>query len=260
MTPSPRTTAGHPLLTPVRAIGEFVAHSLDTAAALRRPFPWRETLHRAWFIVRVSALPTALIAIPFGAVLALQTGNLIRQFGAQSYAGATAVLGVVREAGPVVTALTVAGAAGSAICADLGSRKIREEIDALEVLGVDPLHRLAVPAVAACALVAPFLNGLVTTAGLTAGYLFNVLAQDGSPGSYLQSFNALADLADLWLAEAKALVFGVSAGLVATFKGMTAAGGPKGVGAAVNQSVVFSAMLLFAENFLISACYARLTA
>ncbi|MEV0581532.1 ABC transporter permease [Nonomuraea sp. NPDC050310] len=245
----------------VLVVGEFVALSLDTArAGLKRPFHWRETLHQAWFIVTVSALPTALVAIPFGAVLALQAGNLIRQFGAQSFTGATAVLGIVREAGPVVTALMVAGAAGSAICADLGARKIREEIDALEVLGVDPLHRLAVPRVVACALVAPLLNGLVTTVGLVASYLFNVVAQGGSPGAYLQSFTALAEPSDLWVAELKALVFGASAGLIATYKGLTAKGGPKGVGEAVNQTVVFSALVLFAENFLISAIHARTAA
>jgi phospholipid/cholesterol/gamma-HCH transport system permease protein len=238
----------------IRASGEFAALVLDTArVSVRRPFQWREFVQQSWFIVSVSALPTALVSIPFGAVLALQAGNLIRQFGAQSFSGATAVLGIVREASPVVTALMISGAAGSAICADLGARKIREEIDAMEVLGVDPLHRLVVPRVAACALVAPFLNGLVTTVGLIASYLFNVVAQGGSPGAYLQSFNALAELSDLWIAEGKALVFGATAGLIACYKGLSAAGGPKGVGEAVNQTVVFAGMVLFAENFLISA-------
>lgn len=240
----------------IEVTGRFVAMSLDTLrVAPRRPFHWREFVQQAWFIVGVSALPTALVAIPFGAVLALQSGNLIRQFGAQSFTGATAVLGIVREASPVVTALMIAGAAGSAICADLGARKIREEIDAMEVLGIDPLHRLVVPRVAACAFVAPFLNGLVTVVGLIASYLFNVVAQGGSPGSYLQSFNALAQLSDLWVAEIKSVVFGCTAGLIASFKGLSAGGGPKGVGEAVNQTVVFSAMVLFAENFLISAAY-----
>ncbi|NUR92425.1 MAG: ABC transporter permease [Nonomuraea sp.] len=238
----------------IEEAGRFVAMSLDALrVAPRRPYPVKEFVRQAWFIVSVSALPTALVAIPFGAVLALQAGNLIRQFGAQSFSGATAVLGIVREASPVVTALMIAGAAGSAICADLGARKIREEIDALEVLGLDPLHRLVVPRVAACACVAPFLNGLVTTVGLVASYLFNVVAQGGSPGAYLQSFNALAQLSDLWVSEVKAFVFGLSAGLIAAYKGLSAGGGPKGVGDAVNQTVVLSAMLLFAENFLISA-------
>lgn len=128
------------------------------------------------------------------------------------------------------------------------------------MLGVDPVHRLVVPRVAACALVAPLLNGLVTVVGLIAGYLFDVVAQGGSPGAYLQSFTALAELSDLWVAEVKALVFGCTAGLIASYKGLSVAGGPKGVGEAVNQTVVFTAMVLFAENFLISAIHNQVAA
>ena len=111
-------------------------------------------------------MPTALVAIPFGAVIALQVGGLIKQFGAQSFTGSAAVLAVVREAGPIATSLLIAGAGGSAICADLGARKIREELDAMMVLGIDPIQRLVVPRVLACMLVAVFLNGLVSVVGV----------------------------------------------------------------------------------------------
>ena len=128
---------------PVRGAGEFFAFSLDVMRGLfKRPFQFAEYVQQAWFIASVTILPTALVSIPFGAVLALQVGNLTKQIGAQSFTGAVAVLGVVREASPIVTALLIAGAGGSAICADLGSRKIRDEIDAMEVLGVSPIARL----------------------------------------------------------------------------------------------------------------------
>ena len=99
-------------------------------------------------------MPTILVSIPFGAVISLQVGNLTGQLGAQSFAGATAVLAVVREAAPIAAALLIAGAAGSAICSDMGARKIREEIDAMEVLGIDPLARLVAPRVVATMFVA----------------------------------------------------------------------------------------------------------
>jgi phospholipid/cholesterol/gamma-HCH transport system permease protein len=149
----------------------------------------------------------------------------------------------------------VAGAAGSAICADLGSRKIREELDAMEVLGIDPIQRLVAPRVAASMLVAVLLNGLVSVVGVSGGYFFNVVMQGGTPGAYLASFQALGQLPDLISGEIKALVFGAVAALVASYKGMTAKGGPKGVGDAVNQSVVITFMLLFALNFVITAVY-----
>jgi phospholipid/cholesterol/gamma-HCH transport system permease protein len=242
-----------------REPGRFFAMSLDTVRAMFKwPFQWREFLQQAWFIVSVTVAPTIMVAIPFGAILSLQVGNLIRQLGAQSQTGSTAVLAIVREASPIVTALLIAAAAGSAICADLGARKIREEIDAMEVLGINPLHRLVVPRVFACAFVGLFLNGIVSVVGIAGGYIFNVMLQGGTPGAYMSSFSGLAQLPDLYQAEVKALVFGVTAALVASYKGLTASGGPKGVGDAVNQTVVIAAMALFVENFVLSALYFQL--
>jgi phospholipid/cholesterol/gamma-HCH transport system permease protein len=242
-----------------REPGRFFAMSLDTIRAMfKYPFQWREFLQQAWFIVSVTVAPTIMVAIPFGAILSLQVGNLIRQLGAQSQTGSTAVLAIVREASPIVTALLIAAAAGSAICADLGARKIREEIDAMEVLGINPLHRLVVPRVLACAFVGLFLNGIVSVVGIAGGYIFNVMLQGGTPGAYMSSFSGLAQLPDLYQAEVKALVFGVTAALVASYKGLTASGGPKGVGDAVNQTVVIAAMALFVENFVLSALYFQL--
>ena len=195
------------------------------------------------------------MSIPFGAVIALQLGTLTRQLGAQSYTGAASVLAVIREASPIVTALLIAGAGGSAICADLGSRKIREEIDALEVLGISPIQRLVVPRVLAMMLVAVLLNGLVSVVGVSGGYFFNVIIQGGTPGAYIASFTALAQVPDLYAGEVKALIFGVIAAVVAAYKGLNAGGGPKGVGDAVNQSVVITFMLLFVVNFVATAVY-----
>lgn len=232
---------------------------LDVFVALfKRPFQTREFLLQSWFIIRVTIVPTALVAIPFGAVIALQVGGLIKQFGAQSFTGSAAVLAVVRNAGPIATALLIAGAAGSAITADFGARKIREELDAMMVLGIDPIQRLVVPRVLASMLIAVFLNGLVTFVGVAGGYVFNVVLQGGTPGAYLASFTALAQLPDIFQGMAKALIFGFLAAIVASYKGMNAKGGPKGVGDAVNEAVVISFVLLFFVNFVISALYIQL--
>ncbi|KRF40324.1 ABC transporter permease [Terrabacter sp. Soil810] len=245
-----------PLTGALRQSGSLFALALDVFRALpKRPFQVKEFIQQAWFIASVTILPTALVSIPFGAVIALQLGTLTRQLGAQSYTGAASVLAVLREASPIVTALLIAGAGGSAICADLGSRKIREEIDAMEVLGISPIQRLVVPRVLASMLVAVLLNGLVSVVGVVGGYVFNVIVQGGTPGAYIASFTALAQLPDLWTAEVKALIFGAIAAVVAAYKGLNAGGGPKGVGDAVNQSVVITFMLLFVVNFVITAVY-----
>ena len=246
----------NPVAAALRRSGDLFGFCVDVLRAVpRRPFQVREFVQQAWFISSVSILPAALVSIPFGAVIALQLGSLVRQLGAQSFTGAASVLAVVREAGPIVTALVIAGAGGSAICADLGARKIREELDAMQVLGIDPVQRLVVPRVAASMLVSVLLNGLVSVVGVAGGYLFNVVLQGGTPGAYLASFQALGQPPDLIAGEIKALVFGAVAALVASYKGMTAGGGPKGVGDAVNQSVVITFMLLFALNFVITAIY-----
>jgi phospholipid/cholesterol/gamma-HCH transport system permease protein len=244
---------------PLAVSGNLFAFALDVVRALpKRPFQIREFIQQTWFVASVTILPTALVSVPFGAVIALQLGSLTRQLGAQSFTGSASVLAVLREASPIVTALLIAGAGGSAICADLGARKIRDEIDAMEVLGISPIQRLVVPRVLASMLVAVLLNGLVSVVGVAGGYFFNVVLQGGTPGAYLASFSALAQVEDFWSGELKALIFGLIAGIVASYKGLNAGGGPKGVGDAVNQSVVITFLLLFAVNFVITALYFQL--
>ena len=246
-------------LAPVGTAGKLFAFALDVIRAFfRPPFQVREFIQQAWFIASVTIIPTALVAIPFGAVIALQVGGLIQQFGAQSFTGSASVLAVVQQAAPIGTALLIAGAGGSAVAADLGARKIREELDAMMVLGIDPIQRLVVPRVLAAMLVAVFLNGMVSVVGVAGGYFFNVILQHGTPGAYLASFTALAQLPDLWEGMFKALMFGLIAAIVAAYKGMNAKGGPKGVGDAVNESVVITFMLLFVVNFVVSAIFLQL--
>lgn len=245
-----------PGLSALRQTGNLFALGLDTArATFRRPFQFREFVQQAWFIASVTIVPTILVAIPFGAVVSLQVGGISRQLGAQAFTGSASVLAIVQQASPIVTALLIAGAGGTAICADLGSRTIREEIDALEVLGISPIQRLVVPRVLASMLIAVLLNGVVSVVGVSGGYVFNVLVQGGTPGSYLASFSALAQLPDLWIGEFKALTFGLIAGIVAAYRGLNPKGGPKGVGDAVNQSVVITFVLLFVVNFVLTALY-----
>jgi phospholipid/cholesterol/gamma-HCH transport system permease protein len=240
----------------LRFSGEFASMAVDvTRAMTKRPFQTREFIEQAWFIASVTIMPTILVSIPFGAVISLQVGQLTGQLGAQSFAGASAVLAVVREAAPIAAALLIAGAAGSAICADLGSRTIREEIDAMEVLGVNPIGRLVVPRVFGAMFVAFWLNGLVIAAGIGGGYFFHVVIQNGSAGAYLSSFTALATMPDLYVNLVKSVVFAWLAAIMGSYKGLTAGGGPKGVGQAVNESVIAAFMLLFMVNAIASAIY-----
>ncbi|MDQ3154330.1 MAG: ABC transporter permease [Actinomycetota bacterium] len=239
--------------------GRLFALSLDIVRGIfQRPFQLREFIEQAWFVTKVSALPTALFVIPFGATIALLLAELTRQFGAQAQTGAGSVLAIVQQAAPIVTALLISGAAGAAVCADLGARTIREEIAAMEVLGISPVQRLVVPRVLALIVVAIVLNGLATVVGVAGGYYFNVVVQGGTPGAYIASFNTIAQVSDIVISEIKAALFGLAAGVVAAHRGLNPPPGPKGVGDAVNQCVVISFVLVFLINLVLTVLYLQL--
>lgn len=215
-------------------------------------FPLAEFVDQTWETIRVCTLPALAVSVPFGIVLALQVGVLAQQVGAVSFTGAGNTLAVVRQASPMITALMLSGVAGSAICADLGARKIREELDALEVMGISVVERLVLPRTLATVVVACLLNGVVMFFSIMTTLLVSLSAMNLSPGTYLSSVTTLASMQDLYLSLAKAAIFGVICAVVAAYKGMNVKDGPAGVGDAVTNAVVVNFVLLFAANFAIS--------
>ncbi len=236
--------------------GQHVRHRPGGATpGFIKGVPVTEFFDQCWFLARVTTLPLILLSIPFGMVIALEVGSLLQQIGAQSQLGAAMVLAVVREQAPVATALLIAGAGGSAMCADLGSRRIRDEISAMEVMGVNPLHRLVLPRLLAATLVAILLDAVVSVAGIAGGLWFGTHAIHITASSFFATFGELSQLADLAIALFKAGIFGFIAAMVACYKGLYCKSGPKGVGDAVNQAVVITFILSFFVNFLLTVFY-----
>jgi phospholipid/cholesterol/gamma-HCH transport system permease protein len=216
---------------------------------------WREFLSQCDFLARVTIVPVMLVAIPFGAVISLQIGNLVAQLGAQSLTGAAAVTGMVQQVAPLVTALLIAGAGGSAMAADMGARNVRDELAAMEVMAVNPTHRLVTPRLWASTVVAILLISLVVVAGTAGAFVFNVLVQGVSPGAFFNGATTLVSLPDLLVGLFKAGVFGFVAASVACFRGMTCDSGPVGVGKSVTESVVQTFLAVFILNYVITALY-----
>lgn len=244
----------------VRAFGALVALVLDTVIAtvdalVHRRFSWVEFFEQAWFLVSVSVLPTLLIALPFGLVLVLEVGSLADQIGAPSFVGAVDAVGTVREAAPIIVAIVLAGAGGSAVCADLGARTIRDEIAAMQVMGIDEVERLVAPRMFAMVVVSVLLNGIVAMAGIISGYIADVTVLHGTAGGFLNSFTTFAQPADIIESELKAVIFGVLAAIVSSFKGLSVRKGPAGVGEAVNQSVVVTGVALFVVNLVLTEIF-----
>ena len=246
------------LRTPVTMVGGFFRMCVLTGKALFHwPFQWREFIQQCWFLMRVSLLPVIAVSIPLTVLLIFTLNVLLAQFGAADLSGAGAAIGAVTQLGPQVTVLVLAGAGSTAICADLGARTIREEIDAMEVLGIDPIHRLVVPRVIAATLVATLLNGLVITVGLVGGYLFGVYLQNVSGGAYLSTLTTITGLPEVVIATVKAATFGLIAGLVGCYRGLTVRGGSKGLGTAVNETVVLCVIALFTVNVVLTTIGVR---
>jgi phospholipid/cholesterol/gamma-HCH transport system permease protein len=246
-------TAGS-FVKPVRSVGGFFAMVLDVFVAMfRRPFAWREFILQSWFVARVSIVPTLMLAIPFTVLLVFTFNILLTEFGAADFSGTGAAVGTVAQIGPIVTVLVVAGAGATAMCADLGARTIRDELDALRVMGIDPIQSLVVPRVLAATLVALMLSSTVAVVGITGGFFFSVFIQHVTPGAFVGGLTLLTGATDVVIALVKATLFGMTAGMIACYKGISVGGGPAGVGNAVNETVVFTFIALFVINVIATA-------
>ncbi|KAA9151155.1 ABC transporter permease [Amycolatopsis acidicola] len=254
------TTERGPLGRAVFEAGDLLAFSWYTLRALvtalaKGKLPLRETITQLWFMASVTTVPAILVMIPFGVAVALNVGSLAAQIGADAYGGAIVAFLIIGQAAPLVCALMIAGVGGSAITADLGARKIREEIDALEVMGVSTISRLVVPRVLAAVAVTVLLGALVMVVGIGASLAFHVYVLDGTPGSFLGTLTQFASVSDFVSAELKAAIFGLLAALVAGYKGLTVKAGPQGVGNAVNEAVVLAFIVVFLANAVISQLF-----
>jgi phospholipid/cholesterol/gamma-HCH transport system permease protein len=244
----------YPVTRPVRAVGGFFAMVMDTFVAIfTTRLAWREYLLQTWFVARVSLLPALMMTLPYSVILTFIFNILLTEIGAGDFSGTGAAIGTVNQIGPIVTVLVVSGAGATAMCADLGARTIREELDALRVMGINPLQALVVPRVLAATTVAWALSSAVTVVGLSGAFLFTVFLQHVSAGAFIAGLTTLTGMGDVIVSMVKATLFGLAAGLIACYKGTSVGGGPAGVGNAVNETVVFTFMVLFAINVIVTA-------
>jgi phospholipid/cholesterol/gamma-HCH transport system permease protein len=229
---------------------DVVRYSVTDAISGRLPVG--ELISQAWTLYKVTALPAIMMAVPFGAMVTVQISGLINQVGANSLVGAASGVGIVRQGAPITAGLLMGGAAASAIASDLGARAIREELDALRVMGVNPVRHLVVPRFLALIVLAPVLCAVVIASSVAASFILSVTVTDVATGTFWLSFGAFAKMADIWFAVAKAIVFAAIVGIVSSLRGMEAKGGPRGVADAVNSSVVLNVVGILFANLAIT--------
>jgi phospholipid/cholesterol/gamma-HCH transport system permease protein len=220
-------------------------------ATVKPPLPYGgEFVSQFLFALQLTWFPMMVSTIAFGfGAPGLQAANFLTLFGALDRLGGFFVLASIREFAPFVTGVVVAGVAGTAITADLGARKIREELDALQVLGVDPIKNLVVPRFLSLMLITGLLDIYALLFGI-AGGIFAELLYGAPLGGFFATLFTNASVTDLWGSVLKTTMFGAIIAIVCCYKGMNASGGAEGVGRAVNEAVVISFMGFFAFNYV----------
>ncbi len=221
-------------------------------ASVTRPFVWRdEFIEQTFLIIRRCFIPVVISTTFFGlGAPGIQGGNITYIFGTVDRLGAFFVMASVREFAPWINGMVIAGVGGTAICADLGARKVRQELDALAVLGMDPVRTIVVPRFLALGLVTALMNLVAIVFGLVGGWIAAVPVFGDTSAGYLGTFSSNFTMPDLLGSVIKTSLFGFIVAVVCCYKGMTVKGGAEGVGRAVNQAVVLSFVGIWAFNFV----------
>jgi phospholipid/cholesterol/gamma-HCH transport system permease protein len=187
-----------------------------------------------------------------GGVLALNTGNTLQKFGVQSVAGQLVATSLIRELGPVLTCLMLAGRVGSGIAAELGSMLVSEQIDAMRALGTDPIKKLVTPRIVALVMMAPTLTIICDMVGTLGGMLASITFMHQPASVFISSAKSAVNMNEIISGLIKPTVFGFIIAIVGCYKGLSTTGGTVGVGRATTQSVVAASILIIATDFLLS--------
>jgi phospholipid/cholesterol/gamma-HCH transport system permease protein len=223
-------------------IGEFCFQMVKSAAT--PPYEGRELMRQMDEIGAKSLPLVALAGAAIGVVLSLHTRESLVRFGAESILPALIVLSLIKETGPIITALVVSGRVGAGIGAELGSMKVTEQIEAIEASAVDPGKYLGATRVFACMLMLPLLTVVADLSGIVTGWLANELVEPMSFKLFLNRGLESAGFSDLVPSTLKTVLFGLIIGVVGCFQGMRARGGTEGVGRASTSAVVLSSLFV----------------
>ena len=232
----------------VESVGELTElFGAALKGALRRPFYWQEFLEQCRFILTANFIPLLLTGLGFGTIVSLEAGNFFKAASAEQQLGGFMILANVREFAPVATGLMIAAVSGTAITADLGARQVRQELEALSVMGLSNVLFIVVPRSLALMVMTALYNLPMIAFCTLGGYLVGTLIVGVNTGAFINTFFSQGTLVDLFGGELKCVIFGAIVSAICIFKGVTAKGGAEGVARAVHEAIVrcFVAILAF---------------
>lgn len=245
-------SSGIPFITFLERSGELSLFTLEFFKRFwRRPFEWRELFNQMDEVGTKSFLLTGLTGFAIGVVLALQSRGTLARFGAEAVLPNMLALSVFKEIGPVITGLVLAGRLGAGMGAEIGSMRVTEQIDALEVAALKPYNYLVVTRVVACFLMFPVLTTWTNILAMTGGYLESFLANGMHYQVFLNTAFSSMRLTDLLVDTGKTTIFGFIVAMVSCFLGYTVRGGTREVGQAAMQAVVVSSLLIIVADVII---------
>jgi phospholipid/cholesterol/gamma-HCH transport system permease protein len=235
-------------------LGVFGAQILR--AVVTPPVRFRPFVEEIFKLGVLSLVIICVCGLAVGMVLGLQGYNTLVRFGATESLGAVVGLSLVRELGPVLTALLTTGRAGSATTAEIGTMVATEQLDGLRMMSIDPIHLVVTPKALAMIFVMPFLSSLFIVCGLFGGYIVGVTLMGVDAGNYISSLESAVEFTDDILGSLlKALIFGILVGLIATYRGYTSAPTSVGVSSATTSTVVVGSVSILIFDYFITALW-----
>jgi len=237
--------------TGIGNIGLFFYDSMSTMFATK---PKTQKIFYQMSFIGVNSLGViALVGITIGAVLAVQSHIGLHRFGAQRFIGPIVFISMVREFGPVLTAIMVIGRAGSAMTAEIGTMRITEQIDALQTLCINVKQYLVIPRLIASTFILPFLSIFCSLCGIAAGYFVSVYILNINSEMYMESIRENVVFSDITNGLVKSIFFGLLLSLICSYKGFITKGGAKGVGIATTQGVVYANVTIFVADYILTS-------
>ena len=242
------------LMNQLARLGKSALFFLEAVVCcLTPPLKWDRILKQIWFIGWKSMPVICLTAAFTGMVLALQGHPTLRRVGSEAFLGPLVALSLIRELGPVLAALMVTGRAGSSITAQIGIMRINDQIDAIELMGLNPMRYLVAPNLIALVVAMPLLSAVFDVIAIFGGYLLGVRVLGLNAGAYFGEMNNYVVLHDILNGVYKSMCFGALIGGVCCYKGFNSKFGAEGVSAATTQAVVDASVLVLVWDYLLTA-------